>query len=469
MPNHERENLSSERKRLREYLDSNTFSFPEVRRILNPKFDNPVDPNKICPFREEDDRKSVTADMKIINDFLRKYGRIPSFPEAGPRKKLVFDPESVKVAIATTGGLAPGLNSTVHNIVKRHWETYRISYAKGGCIYGIIDGFKGLYQNTLGSFPRLEPKETEKWLGKGGSVLGNVRTSYNINDLTERIVEKLRNKINILYIIGGDGSLYTAHEIAKKTDEMIVAGIPKTMDNDLQWIWYSFGFETAVQKATEVLNDMHVEAESTRRIGIVELFGAESGFVAANAALASDLPDLVLIPEEFKQLKNKEELDRVLKCYAKFLQDRITTRPQKENKPHILIVIAEGVAKILKDKGITEDFLQEFKEYLENALNMKAFINQPSYIIRSAPPSAQDHIHCKHLGSYAVDSALAGYTDFMVSQWLNEYVLVPLELVAGKKKYVPLRGIVWTQVLSMTGQPLIEQILQRECAELVTA
>jgi 6-phosphofructokinase 1 len=107
---------------------------------------------------------------------------------------------------------------------------------------------------------------------------------------------------DILYVIGGDGSLKTAHEIAVRNPTRSVVGLPKTMDNDVLWVWQSFGFDTAVEQATRVINTLHSEAEATRRICVVELFGAESGFVAANAVLGSGHVDAVLIPEVFKAL-----------------------------------------------------------------------------------------------------------------------------------------------------------------------
>ena len=198
-----------------------------------------------------------------------------------------------------------------------------------------------------------------------------------IEELAKTISDQLSlNNINILYVIGGDGSLSTAHEIAKLSSNISVVGIPKTMDNDIMWVWEFFGFETTVEKATEIINTLNSEAESSRRICLIELFGAESGFVAANAALASGHVDLVIIPEIFQYL-SKEECEGLLLEYVKHLREKMGT-PRNGEKPHAVVVLAEGAAKILKQKEvklgeekIDDDsecgFLIQFKNHLKNA------------------------------------------------------------------------------------------------------
>jgi 6-phosphofructokinase 1 len=275
--------------------------------------------------------------------------------------------------------------------------------------------------------------------------------------------------INILYVIGGDGSLSTAHEIAKKATNVSVVGIPKTMDNDVMWVWESFGFKTTVEKATEIINTLNSEAESSRRICLIELFGAESGFVAANSALASGHVDLVIIPEVFQHL-SKEQCEKMLIDYVEYLKEKVKT-PRDGEKSHAVVVLAEGAAKILKQKGvelggekIDDDsecgFLVQLKNHLKNA-NLKdtrgntveVFFNRPRHYIRASPANSQDKIYCEQLGALAVDNALAGYTDFMVSQWLTSFVLVPLELVANRHKRLSPSSIFWKRVVNSIGQP----------------
>lgn len=458
------ESLTTERGVLKEYISANQPLPTDVRMIGVARWKNPAPAAEIGAYRPGDARKLVTADVEIINEFISKGQQPPTFLEAGPREFLLRDPRKVRAAIVTTGGLAPGLNSIVHSIVKRHFQTYELNEGLGGAVFGVYDSFVGLQCRPMIMKP-LKPDETEEWLERGGSELGNRRTKKNA-DLTEfarDLADNLSaNQIEILYVIGGDGSQTLAHEIANHSDALTVLGLPKTMDNDLLWVWQSFGFNTAVERATEVINVMNCEAHSTRRICIIELFGAESGFVAANAALASGHADLVMVPEAFDGL-NVNDCDLALEAYVDHLR-RLVNRDRMH--PHALVVAAEGVGRLLSKQGahlggqlIREDFIDLLREHLAGTLKdtlsrpIEAFINRPLHSIRAGKANAHDQIYCERLGALAVDNALAGYTDCMVSQWLTEYVLVPLQLVAKKRKRIPPEGIFWKQVCSSTGQP----------------
>ena len=465
------EDITSERIALRRILDED-LPFPEVKMLGKPTVTNPHSETKLGKYRPPNAKKSVTADWEILEECTRNGRSIPGFLEAGPRKFLFHSPDRVRAAIVTTGGLAPGLNCVIHGIVNRHCNTYNVNTTLQGGVFGVYDGFLGMCSLQHYMEP-LTPSDTEAWIDKGGSILGIRRYhDKSRDDLCRAIVEQLTLKnIQILYVIGGDGSLGVAHEIAKQATGVSVVGIPKTMDNDVMWVWQSFGFRTAVEKATEVINTLNAEAEATRRVCIIELFGAESGFVAANAALASGHVDLVLIPEEFKPLSS-ELSERALADYIKYLQQRLQN-PRDREKPHAVVVVAEGTAKILDQRGVKlggqpidkKNFAAQLKNYLQDEIKMidgtgrliDVFDNQPRHNIRAIPANAQDQIYCERLGALAVDNALAGYTDFMISQWLTEYVLVPLELVADRHKRIPPSGIFWKQVVSATGQPSISR------------
>jgi 6-phosphofructokinase 1 len=459
------ERITSERAILRDYLKSGNDLPTFVGQVGQPTIPNPVSEEKVGTYRSPDARKAATADMEVITEFIRLSKPVPSFLEAGPRRLFFHDPQSVRAAIVTSGGLAPGLNSVVHSIVSRHWNTYSINEARRGGVFGIYDSFVGLYNRPLDMII-LNPGITEHWLERGGSMLGARRFSEKkIEELADRITENLElNDINILYVIGGDGSLTVAHEIAKRVQGISVVGIPKTMDNDVLWVWQSFGFNTAVAKATEVVNTMHWEAESTRRVCIIELFGAESGFVAANAALASGHADLVLVPESFLPL-SPQQYEQLLGAYVEYVSRTV----RDKERAHAVIVLAEGVAELLKQRGVTlggtpvtdRDFAAQLRDFLQGKLKdrlgrvVDVFVNQPRHNIRAVPANAYDQIYCERLGALAVDNALAGYTDFMISQWLTEYVLVPLELMTLGQKSIPPGGMFWKQVVSSTGQPSI--------------
>jgi 6-phosphofructokinase 1 len=452
------ERITSERVILRDYINNNLDLPTNVLTIGQATLKNPVSEEIVGTYRGLDQRKCVTADMDVIKKLAEKSKLIPSFLVAGPSQLLYHDPQSVKAAIITSGGLAPGLNCAVHSIVTRHWNTYSINKAKRGGVFGIRNGFIGLCSSPP-DMVMLEPNETEGWLDRGGSILGARRVTED--DLATTITKNMtRHDIDILYVIGGDGSLKVAHQIAKLAKTISVVGVPKTMDNDVLWVWQSFGFNTASEKATEVVNTMHSEAESTRRVCIIELFGAESGFIAANAALASGHVDLVMVPESFMALP-KENYNKLLLRYVEHLVVR------KKEKAHAVVVLAEGVGELLKQREISlegtqitgKDFAGQFRIFLQGRLKERigqpvdVFVNQPRHNIRAIPANAYDRTYCQRLGALAVDNALAGYTDFMISQWLTEYVLVPLELVTKEQKSIPPCGMFWKQVISSTGQP----------------
>jgi len=459
--------ITSERLILQNYLKEGRKFPTEIKRLFNPLYNNPVLETDLGKYRPFDRKKVVTADLEVLQEFQELDQGIPGFLEAGPREKIAFNiperpDEALRIAVVTTGGLAPGLNSVVHSIVERHLNTYGKLINRIGGVWGFRESFKGLAGDTP-NWIKLTSEMTEDWLDKAGAELGAIRfRKLHLKELSKKITDNLeRWGFNILYVIGGDGSLTAAHEIAKKAQKTIVVGIPKTMDNDILWVWQSFGFNTAVARAAAFINTMHAEVESTRRVCILELFGARSGFVAANASLASGHVDLVMIPEVFEKL-SKKMAENSLKIYSDYL---VKTIQRKSEKPHAIIVIAEGVGEVLSEIGVNLDgkpilqntFPEQFKDYLKlyNIANEKVstFTLQPRYYIRAIPANSHDHIYCKRLGALAVDNALAGYTDFMISQWLTEYVLVPLELVAGGQKHVPPGGIFWKQVVSNTGQP----------------
>jgi len=462
--------LTSERVILQKHAqDAREFS-TEVPTIRGTRtYPNEVGEEKLGLFRPVTARKAVIADMDMLHNFEQKSLKIPSFLEAGPRAELRHNPHSVRAAIVTTGGLAPGLHCVIHSIVKRH-NTYSLTREQGK-VLGVYDSFRGLC-NFAYSHVELDSATTEAWLDEGGSKLGVVRYFHGnkkdkaaITEMVNEISRNLENNhINILYVIGGDGSLRIAHKLAEANPERSIVGIPKTMDNDVLWVWQSFGFDTAVEQATRVINTLRTEAEAARRICLIELFGADSGFVAANASLASGHVDLVLIPEVFKLLSEGRALAYLDECVS-HIRDIVQQEP---HNPHAVVVVAEGVGAALEQKGVRlgktivqkDTFMSQFTNLLKNRIvdahhrEVPVFLVQPRYLIRAVPANPHDQIYCERLGALAVDNALAGYTDFMISRWLTEFVLVPMHLAESGKKSIPVNGMFWKQVVSSTRQPL---------------
>lgn len=433
-----------------------------------------------------------------------------AFPEAGPRANFCYPrSNALNVGIVVSGGIAPGINAVIDGIVSRHWLYSQKQYEMGLAVNGYIEGFRGLLRGRQNKMDLVSEGKiaVEIKAERGGSMLGTSRADDLLSPDKEKSVAALKSlvlsldhdKVEILYVIGGDGSMKAAHAIwtmARKMNKGIsVVGIPKTTDNDILWVWQSFGFLSAVDKAREAILNLHTEVTSNPRLCILQLFGSDSGFVVSHAALASGACDAALIPEvPFRmKVKNPTSERKGLSQYiCEKLKDRLLQR-----KPYGLIVMAEtaipkdaeeylngpvdlsdferkAVIKFLKEKriaGQTPDYLRAAGVKIVSGVlqaeikalhlggesyweDFRVFTNEPRHLIRSIRPSVGDVVSGKRLGALAVDNAMAGYTDFMVSQWLTEYVLVPLRLVVLGRKRVPPDGVFWKSVVASTGQPL---------------
>ncbi|TYH61457.1 hypothetical protein ES332_D07G053600v1 [Gossypium tomentosum] len=336
------------------------------------------------------------------------------FRRAGPCEKVYFKSEEVRACIVTCGGLCPGINTVIREIV------CGLNYMYGvDDILGIQGGYRGFYsKNTL----ILTPKVVNDIHKRGGTFLLTSRGGHD----TQKIVDNIQDRgINQVYIIGGDGTQRGAsriyEEVEKRGLKVAVAGIPKTIDNDIAVIDKSFGFDTAVEEAQRAINAAHVEVESVENgIGIVKLMGRYSGFIAMFATLASRDVDCCLIPESPFYLEGKGGL-------FEFIEERL-----KENG-HIVIVVAEGAGqeylaqsmqgidekdasgnRLLLDVGLwlTQNIKDHFTKERKMAINMKYI--DPTYMIRAIPSNASDNIYCTLLAQSAVHGAMAGYTGFTV-------------------------------------------------------
>jgi len=239
----------------------------------------------------------IGDDDFILHTIVRKGKtkvHCKSFRRAGPRQYTHFDPKEVKAAIVTCGGLCPGLNNVIREIVLSLHNLY-------GCdeVYGIRGGYNGFYDSTL-KLIHLTPEAVENIHQKGGTILGSSRGGFDL----EKIIAFLEESgVNQLYIIGGDGTHRGANKVAMECIargmNVSVAGIPKTIDNDIGLIDRSFGFQTSVEAAQNAIQAAKVEATCNipRGIGIVKLMGRSSGFIASHATLSSNDVDLCLVPE----------------------------------------------------------------------------------------------------------------------------------------------------------------------------
>ena len=244
--------------------------------------------------------KLINDNQVILAEIVRKPGQTPStvgYMRAGPRKTLHFDPKKVNAAIVTCGGLCPGLNNVIREITKTLHQIYGIH----GKVYGIQGGYRGFYDSDPHLQPIiLTPESVEDIHHSGGTCLGSSRGGF---DLKKIIVFLKDRNVCQLYVIGGDGThrgAFIIHEGCMEAGlNVSVAGIPKTIDNDVDYIDHSFGFSSAVEAAQFAIRSAKTEAVCNlpNGIGIVKLMGRSSGFIAAHATMASSDVDLCLVPE----------------------------------------------------------------------------------------------------------------------------------------------------------------------------
>ncbi len=385
---------------------------------------------------------------------------VVSFEAAGPRKKLYFDSSRAKCAIVTCGGLCPGINDVIRAIVMEAYHAYKVP-----SIVGIPYGLEGFIPKYRHSLRELTPEVVANIHRFGGTILGSSRGPQS----SEEIVDTLeRCNANALFVIGGDGTMKAALSISREIQnrglKITVIGIPKTIDNDINFIPQSFGFETAVFKATEAIECAHTEACGTPNgIGLVRLMGRESGFIAARATLALKEVNFVLIPEAPFTLEGEGGL---LPALEERLRDR----------GHAVIVTAEGAGQHLLEHnagtdasgnpvlGEIADLLRkEIRRYLnDRQIEHSIKYIDPSYIIRSVSANANDKVYCGFLGQYAVHAAMAGRTDMVVAKLQDRYVHLPLELVTRTRRKLNIYSDLWRAVLESTGQGMLKGMLPPE-------
>ncbi|MDR1867824.1 MAG: ATP-dependent 6-phosphofructokinase [Treponema sp.] len=376
------------------------------------------------------------------------------FERAGPRELIYFNPQHVHAGIVNCGGLCPGINDVIRSLVDSLWYRYGVRR-----ISGIRYGYLGfLPQYNFGTV-QLNPDIVDDIHKIGGSFLGTARGGGKEVNAIVDAMEQLN--LNILFTIGGDGtqrgSLDIAEEISRRGLKISMIGIPKTVDNDFSFVDRSFGFDTAVARAVEVVASAHMEAHSQiNGIGLVKVMGRESGFIAAHTALASHEVNFVLIPEVPFNLEGYNGLLR-------HLHNRL------EQNHHAVILVAEGamqeqlVAQVEYDAGGNEKLadvgtylkkrIQEYFDQKKIDINLKYI--DPSYIIRSAPAVSSDSIYCERLGNSAVHAAMAGKTKLIIGLVHNEFVHIPMKSAVSHRQHVDPEGNLWRDTLESTHQPVL--------------
>ena len=394
------------------------------------------------------DNERILIDNHVITGEERKPGL--SFEIAGPRDRVFFNPGKITAGIVTCGGLCPGLNDIIRGIVMQCHYRYGITKT-----LGFRYGYEGLVQRYGHQPMTLKPESVAQIHNFGGTILGSSRGPQDIGEMVDDLEDM---KVDMLFVVGGDGTLKgaagIAAEIEKRGLKKVVIGIPKTIDNDIMYLDKSFGFETAFGVAVQAVKCAYVESQGCMNgVGLIKLMGRDSGFIACNAALAGGNVDFVLIPEVSFELDGPRGLLEQL-------------RYRLAKRKNAVIIVAEGAGQDLINTGGTDPSgnkkLGDIGAFLKDRIG--AFFKErkfeatvkyidPSYIIRSVPANAADNFYCSQLAQYAVHAAMAGKTAMLVGRWHGSFVHLPIALATQGRAKINPNGDLWHAVLENTGQP----------------
>ncbi|MCX7971217.1 MAG: 6-phosphofructokinase [Negativicutes bacterium] len=339
------------------------------------------------------------------------------------------------IGVLTAGGDCPGLNAVIRAIV-------RTAHGKGLKVFGIRNGFKGLVENDMFE---MHDRSVSGILPIGGTVLGTSNRENPLQypverdgqvvheDMTDVIIGHFQQRgIQAVAIIGGDGSLNVAGQLHRKG--MNVVSVPKTIDNDIPGTERTFGFDTAVQIATEALDRLHTTAASHHRIMILEVMGRTAGWIALHSGIAGGA-DAILLPE----LPYREE------SLVRMIRERAS-----RGKTFSLIVISEGarpqggevsVARVVEgswEKVRLGGIGEKLARRLEEQTGMEARCTVLGHIQRGGTPTAFDRVLCSRYGSAAAECLANGDTGVMVALKQNDIITIPIDYVCGKTRTVPL-------------------------------
>lgn len=434
---------------LEKLLSGKDLESCRVETLGECKINSPVRHHE---FIADGERVLISENESLMGRLESVLGEMPTFERAGPRAKIFHDPSWTRAGIVTAGGLCPGLNNVIKGLVEILSYDYGVQ-----TIYGIRYGYAGLsakfgYQPVM-----LNPDVVDTIHELGGTILGSSRGQQPTGEIVDTLE---RMNINVLFCVGGDGSLRCARDVAeeclRRGLKISVIGIPKTIDNDLLFVGRSFGFETAVSVASDVIRNAHVEAKGAAHgIGLVKLMGRDSGFIAAYASIANPVVNFCIIPEMNFELDGPNGL-------LKALENRFAA-----GKTHAVVVVAEGAGQdLIKGEAEQRDasgnvlkkdigaFLKGrisayFKEKGEGC-TVKYF--DPSYMVRSVPARGTDALRCYMLARSAVHAAMAGRTNCVVGNTGDSYTLVPIRLATVKRQSIALESDLWRSVMDATGQ-----------------
>ena len=336
-----------------------------------------------------------------------------------------------RIGMLTSGGDCQALNAAMRGVVKTLYNSNEQVE-----IYGFQDGYRGLIYSK---FQMLTGKDFSGILTKGGTILGTSRTPFKtIQDPDENGLNKVeamkqnyyKLQLDCLVVLGGNGTHKTANLLSKEGLNVIT--LPKTIDNDLWGTDMTFGFQSAVDIATDAIDYIHTTAASHSRVFIVEVMGHKVGWLTLNAGMASGA-DIILIPEIPYDIKKVIEK----------IEDR-----NRRGSGFTIIAVAEGAiskedAKLSKKEYkkklknmIHPSVSYELAEAIQKKTGIEVRVTVPGHMQRGGSPCPYDRVFASRLGAEAGKLILDNQYGFMVGYKNREVVRVPLEDVAGKLKAV---------------------------------
>lgn len=336
-----------------------------------------------------------------------------------------------RIGMLTSGGDCQALNAAMRGVVKT------LANSKEEVeIYGFLDGYRGLIYSN---FRMLTDKDFSGILTKGGTILGTSRTPFKtIQDPDPNGLNKVeamkqnyyKLQLDCLVILGGNGTHKTANLLRK--EGLNIVTLPKTIDNDLWGTDMTFGFQSAVDIATDAIDCIHTTAASHGRVFIVEVMGHKVGWLTLNAGMAGGA-DIILIPEI------PYDIDKVIEK----IEDR-----DKKGCRFTIIAVAEGAIS-KEDAALTKkDYKKKMEKYpfpsvsyevaaqIQEKTGREVRVTVPGHMQRGGSPCPYDRVFASRLGSEAGKLILDNQYGFMVGYKNREIVRVPLEDVAGKLKTV---------------------------------
>jgi 6-phosphofructokinase 1 len=332
-----------------------------------------------------------------------------------------------RIGVLTGGGDCPGLNAVIRAIVRRANQE-RIK------VVGIKNGWKGLIDNDT---IELDLNSVSGILPKGGTILGTSRTNpYKNKDDVKKVLDNYKKLgLDVVIAIGGEDTLGVANKLLQEKAGMAIVGVPKTIDNDLSATDFTFGFDTAVNIATEAIDRLHTTAESHHRIMVVEVMGRHAGWIAVYSGIASGA-DLILIPEVAIDIN---EVCEVLK------------KRHARGKGFSIVVVAEGAKFKEGQVVVQEERLDAFghvrlggigeilADEIEKRTGFETRVTVLGHIQRGGTPSAFDRVLATRFGVKAMELVLAKKFGYMASLAGNDIKDVPISEAVGTLKTVDMR------------------------------